>query len=64
MAASSQRSLGRKRFGKMMMPVWRASWMSQSFMCMAISAQPRASAGTSGGTGCVASRYSRIAVDS
>jgi hypothetical protein len=36
-------SFGRKRLGNTMVPAWRVSSRSHSFMCMSTSARPRAS---------------------
>ena len=43
-------SLGRRRLGNTMVPAWRVSSRSHSFMCMSTSARPRASKSASSGT--------------
>ena len=54
---------GQKAFGKNYRSGVTGSCKSHSFMCISTSARPRASAGTKGGVGRVASKYLRIAVD-
>jgi hypothetical protein len=62
MAAWFHFSSGRKRLGNTIVPAWRESCRSHSFICMSTSGRPCASAGASGGLGRVASRYSNVQI--